>query len=61
MNWKIIKGLRVKKQDKLNDIFLKMSRGEIKVKNLAKLYDTTERTIQNDIKELSQIYDIKFG
>jgi predicted DNA-binding transcriptional regulator YafY len=36
-----------------------MSRGEVKVKNLAKLYNTTERTIQNDIKELSQVYDIK--
>lgn len=46
------------KQDRLNDIYLKLCRSEIKVKNLAKLYGTTERTIQNDIKELSTIYDI---
>lgn len=48
----------MKKQERLNDIFLKMSRSEVKVKDLAKLYNTTERTIQNDIKELSKIYTI---
>ena len=48
----------MKKQDRLNDIVLKMCTGEVCVKNLAKLYQTSERTIQNDIKELSQIYEI---
>lgn len=48
----------MKKQERLNDIFLKLCKGEVKIKNLAKLYNTTERTIQNDIKELSQIYNI---
>lgn len=58
MKLKTIKGFKVKKQDRLNDIVLKMYNGEACVKNLAKLYDTTPRTIQNDIKELSQIYEI---
>jgi len=48
----------VKKQERLNDIVLKMYRGKVRVKDLAKLYNTTERTIQNDIKELSLIYNI---
>lgn len=48
----------MKKQERQTDIFLKMCRNEVKVKDLAKLYNTTERTIQNDIKELSEIYNI---
>ena len=48
----------MKKQERLNDILLKMYRGEVRVKELARLYNTTERTIQNDIKELSLIYNI---
>jgi len=58
MKLKTIKGLSVKKQERLNDIFLKMCRSEVRVRDLAKLYNTTERTIQNDIKELSKIYNI---
>lgn len=48
----------MKKQERLNNLVLKMMRGEVKVKELAKLFNTTERTIQNDIKELSEIYEI---
>jgi len=47
------------KQDRLNDITLKLyNQEEIVVKHLAHLYGTSERTIQNDIKELSNIYNI---
>ena len=48
----------MKKQDRLNDMLFKLFIGEVKVKDLASLYGVCERTIQNDIKELSQIYDI---
>ena len=48
----------MKKQERLNNLVLKMMRGEVKVKELAKLFNTTERTIQTDIKELSEIYEI---
>jgi len=58
MKLKTTKGLSVKKQERLNDIFLKMCRNAVRVRDLAKLYNTTERTIQNDIKELSKIYNI---
>ena len=46
------------KQERLNDMVLKMCIKEVSVKNLAALYGTTERTIQNYIQELSQIYNI---
>lgn len=48
----------MKKQERLNDMVLKLSMREMSVKDLAQLYDTTERTIQNDIKELSNTYNI---
>jgi len=48
----------MKKQERLNDILLKMYRGEVRVRNLAKLYNVSERTIQNDIKELSTTHNI---
>ena len=47
------------KQDRLNNIVLKLLRSEVSVKNLAEIFGTTQRTIQNDIKELSKIYDIQ--
>ena len=46
------------KQERLNNLILRLSRSECTVKNLAYAYGTTERTIQNDIKELSKIYNI---
>jgi len=46
------------KQERLNNLILRLSRSECTVKDLASAYGTTERTIQNDIKELSKIYKI---
>ena len=46
------------KQERLNNLILRLSRSECTVKDLASAYGTTERTIQNDIKELSTVYKI---